>query len=183
MPCSLPCSGEFVPANLSCPRTDRPVRHDADRVRSTNLPQAPTLNLLKEIDWQDRRRDVREAIPAANDRHNPSVAGLRWIRRCRRLARSGELLRAGRGVYVLPVKGKFGARAPAVAKVVQEWASQRGETVVGSGAAAHWRGWGPRAPRRHLASSSESCRRRNCWPSRTHVRAYPPGLPARSARW
>jgi Family of unknown function (DUF6088) len=53
-----------------------------------------------------------------------------------RLARSGELLRAGRGVYVLPVKGKFGARAPAVAKVVQAWATQRGETVVGSGAAA-----------------------------------------------
>jgi len=37
-----------------------------------NLPQAPPLNLLKEIDWQDRRRDVREAIPAANDRHDPS---------------------------------------------------------------------------------------------------------------
>jgi hypothetical protein len=53
-----------------------------------------------------------------------------------RLARSGELLRAGRGVYVLPVKGKFGARAPEVAKVVQEWASQRGETVVGNGATA-----------------------------------------------
>jgi hypothetical protein len=53
-----------------------------------------------------------------------------------RLARSGALLRAGRGVYVLPVKGKFGTRAPEVAKVVQEWASQRGETVVGSGATA-----------------------------------------------
>jgi Family of unknown function (DUF6088) len=53
-----------------------------------------------------------------------------------RLARSGSLLRAGRGVYVLPVKGKFGARAPEVAKVIQEWASQRGETVVGNGAAA-----------------------------------------------
>lgn len=53
-----------------------------------------------------------------------------------RLARSGDLLRAGRGVYVLPVKGRFGARAPDVAKVVQEWASQRGETVVGNGAAA-----------------------------------------------
>lgn len=53
-----------------------------------------------------------------------------------RLERSGSLMRAGRGVYVLPVKGKFGARAPEVAKVVQEWAHQRGETVVGNGAAA-----------------------------------------------
>lgn len=53
-----------------------------------------------------------------------------------RLARSGELLRAGRGVYVLPVKGRFGTRAPEIDKVVQEWASQRGESVVGNGAAA-----------------------------------------------
>lgn len=53
-----------------------------------------------------------------------------------RLARSGDLLRAGRGVYVLPVKGRFGTRAPEMAKVVQQWASQRGETVVGNGAAA-----------------------------------------------
>ena len=53
-----------------------------------------------------------------------------------RLARSGHLLRASRGVYVLPVQGRFGARAPVVAKVVEEWAAQRGETVVGHGAAA-----------------------------------------------
>ncbi len=53
-----------------------------------------------------------------------------------RLARSGKLLRAGRGIYVLPVKGRFEARAPEVAKVLQEWASQRGETVIGNGAAA-----------------------------------------------
>lgn len=53
-----------------------------------------------------------------------------------RLARSGALLRAGRGIYFLPVKGRFGVRAPDVAKVVQAWATQRGETVVGSGAVA-----------------------------------------------
>jgi hypothetical protein len=53
-----------------------------------------------------------------------------------RLARGGALLRVGRGVYVLPVRGRFGARAPEVAKVVQEWANQRGEIVVGNGAAA-----------------------------------------------
>jgi hypothetical protein len=53
-----------------------------------------------------------------------------------RLARSGALLRASRGLYVLPVQGKFGARAPDVAKVVQEWASKHGETVVGNAAAA-----------------------------------------------
>ena len=52
-----------------------------------------------------------------------------------RLVGSGQLLRAGRGVYLLPVRGRFGTRAPAVAKVVREWAAQRGETIVGHGAA------------------------------------------------
>ena len=53
-----------------------------------------------------------------------------------RLARSVELPRAGRGVYVLQVKSNCRTRAPKVAKVVQEWASQRGETVVGNSATA-----------------------------------------------
>lgn len=55
-----------------------------------------------------------------------------------RLARIGAFLRAGRGVYVLPVKVKFGVRAPEVAKVVQKGARQRGETVGGNGATAAW---------------------------------------------
>lgn len=53
-----------------------------------------------------------------------------------RLARSGELLRASRGVYVLPIQGRFGVHSPEVHKVVQESATQRGETAVGHGAAA-----------------------------------------------
>ena len=53
-----------------------------------------------------------------------------------RLARSGDLLRASRGVYVLPIQGRFGVRSPEVSKVLQAWATQRGETVVGHGAAA-----------------------------------------------
>ena len=36
----------------------------------------------------------------------------------------------------MPVRGKFGARSPEVAKVVQNSASLRGETVVGDGATA-----------------------------------------------
>jgi len=47
-----------------------------------------------------------------------------------RLARRGKLLRAGRGVYVSPVASRFGSRAPAVEKVVEELSRQRGETVV-----------------------------------------------------
>lgn len=53
-----------------------------------------------------------------------------------RLARRGKLLRAGRGVYVAPVKSRFGTHAPSVQKFVEKLSAQRGETVVPSGAAA-----------------------------------------------
>ncbi|MEO3431859.1 DUF6088 family protein [Inquilinus sp. CAU 1745] len=53
-----------------------------------------------------------------------------------RLTRRGRLLRAGRGLYVLPVESRFGARAPSVEKVVEAVAAQRGETIAPNGAAA-----------------------------------------------
>ena len=53
-----------------------------------------------------------------------------------RLVQRGALLRAGRGLYVLPVESRFGTRAPSAAKVVEGLANQRGETIVPHGAAA-----------------------------------------------
>lgn len=53
-----------------------------------------------------------------------------------RLVKSGELLRAGRGLYVLPVAGKFGKRAPAVETLIERLSSVRGETIVSSEAAS-----------------------------------------------
>lgn len=53
-----------------------------------------------------------------------------------RLVRRGTLLRAGRGIYVLPVVGRFGTRAPSAAKMAEGLANQRGETIVSHGAAA-----------------------------------------------
>ncbi|MFM9967287.1 MAG: DUF6088 family protein [Burkholderiales bacterium] len=53
-----------------------------------------------------------------------------------RLTRRGNLLRAGRGIYVLPVEGRFGTRAPSAAKMVDGLANQRGETIVSHGATA-----------------------------------------------
>ena len=53
-----------------------------------------------------------------------------------RLARSGKLLRAGRGVYVKPVESRFGTRAPMSMKVVEELAAKRGETIAPHGAVA-----------------------------------------------
>jgi len=53
-----------------------------------------------------------------------------------RLMKRGTLLRAGRGIYVLPVESRFGSHAPSATKMVKGLASQRGETIVSHGAAA-----------------------------------------------
>ena len=53
-----------------------------------------------------------------------------------RLVQRGTLLRAGRGIYVLPVESRFGTRAPSAAKMVEGLANQRGETIASHGAAA-----------------------------------------------
>lgn len=53
-----------------------------------------------------------------------------------RLVRRGSLMRAGRGVYVRPIKGKFGTRPPTAAMLVRTMGQQRGETVTIHGAAA-----------------------------------------------
>ena len=53
-----------------------------------------------------------------------------------RLARRGDLLRAGRGLYVLPIEGRFGNRAPALEKTAEALATQLGERITDSGAMA-----------------------------------------------
>jgi Family of unknown function (DUF6088) len=53
-----------------------------------------------------------------------------------RLRRRGQLLRAGRGLYVRPLTGRFGSRAPAVETLVEAVATRSGETIVPSGAAS-----------------------------------------------
>jgi hypothetical protein len=53
-----------------------------------------------------------------------------------RLAERGQLIRTGRGVYLRPVASRFGVRAPSVEQAVEALASQRGEIIVSSGAAA-----------------------------------------------
>jgi len=53
-----------------------------------------------------------------------------------RLVKRGVLLRAGRGIYVLPVESRFGSHAPSATKMVEGLANQRGETIVPHGATA-----------------------------------------------
>lgn len=53
-----------------------------------------------------------------------------------RLAKSGALLRVGRGLYVRPIESRFGTRPPETEKLVEAIAEVRGETVASHGAAA-----------------------------------------------
>src|ERR1700731_3748239 len=54
----------------------------------------------------------------------------------KRLKERKELMPLYRGVYVRPVKTRFGTRAPAAEKVVERFAATRAETIVPHGAAA-----------------------------------------------
>jgi hypothetical protein len=53
-----------------------------------------------------------------------------------RLTRRGELMRVSRGVYVLPVAGRFGKRPPSEEKVIESLATQQREVVMPSAATA-----------------------------------------------
>ena len=54
----------------------------------------------------------------------------------KRLKESKELMPLSRGIYVRPVKTRFGRRAPAAEKVIERFAATRAETIVPHGAAA-----------------------------------------------
>jgi hypothetical protein len=54
----------------------------------------------------------------------------------KRLKERKELMQLYWGVYVRPVKTRFGTRAPAAEKVIERFAATRAETVVAHGAAA-----------------------------------------------
>ncbi len=53
-----------------------------------------------------------------------------------RLAKSGALLRVGRGIYARPIESRFGTRPPEMGKLVEAIAEARGETVASHGATA-----------------------------------------------
>lgn len=52
-----------------------------------------------------------------------------------RLVNEGRLLRVGRGIYSMPVEGRFGLRPPSTESVLQAIESASGEVVVPNGAA------------------------------------------------
>jgi len=77
-----------------------------------------------------------------------------------RLTERGQLIRAGRGVYLSPVKSRFGTRPPSVEQAVEAIALQRGEVIVSSGAAAaNYLGLSTQVPVRTVYLTSGRTRR------------------------
>ena len=77
-----------------------------------------------------------------------------------RMAREGKLLRVGRGVYSLPIQGRFGARPPSTESVMEAIELTSGETVVASGAAeANSLGLTTQVPTREIYLTSGPSRR------------------------
>ncbi len=77
-----------------------------------------------------------------------------------RLTKEGQLLRLGRGVYALPVNGRFGSRPPSAESVVDAIEATSGEVVVTSGAAeANALGLTTQVPTREVYLTSGPSRR------------------------
>ena len=53
-----------------------------------------------------------------------------------RLVKEKKLLRVGRGLYTLPLQGRFGVRPPSPERLLASLAEKTGETMVSHGAAA-----------------------------------------------
>lgn len=92
-----------------------------------------------------------------------------------RLVRRGALLRAGRGVYVLPVESRFGRRPPSVEKTVTALAAARGERIANSGAmAANVLGLTGQVPVRRVFLTSGPSRTLTLGRERIELRHSPP---------
>ena len=92
-----------------------------------------------------------------------------------RLVRRGALLRAGRGVYVLPVENRFGRRAPSVEKTIEGLAAARGEQIANSGAmAANVLGLTTQVPVKRVFLTSGSSRTLMVGRERIELRHAPP---------
>jgi hypothetical protein len=77
-----------------------------------------------------------------------------------RLVKRGTILRAGRGIYVLPVTSQFGSRAPSTGKMVEALSTLSGETIVlHGGAAANTLGMTTQVPMRAVYLTSGRSRR------------------------
>lgn len=99
-----------------------------------------------------------------------------------RLAKAGKLIRVCRGMYVVPVNGRFGSRAPAPEKIVQALAEKNNETVTSTGArAANALGLTQQVPVREMFLTSGRARTLKIGKSEIQIRHAPQWMLGTSA--
>lgn len=99
-----------------------------------------------------------------------------------RLAKAGKLIRVCRGIYVVPVKGRFGSRAPAPEKIVQALAEKNNETVTSTGArAANSLGLTQQVPVREMFLTSGRARTLKIGKSEIQIKRAPQWMLGTSA--
>ena len=102
-----------------------------------------------------------------------------------RLVRRGQLLRAGRGLYLRPIETRFGRRTPSVEVVLNALQAETGETITPSGAAAaNTLGLTTEVPVRTIYLTSGPSRRLRFGAQRVELQHAPPWqltLPRRPA--
>lgn len=91
-----------------------------------------------------------------------------------RLSRAGKLMRICCGVYMRPIKTRFGVRGPSVYKVISALSALWGETIVPSGgAAANRLGLSTQNPVRMVYLTSGASRRLHFGKSTVELRHAP----------
>jgi hypothetical protein len=111
-----------------------------------------------------------------------------------RLTREEKLLRVGRGIYALPVQGRFGVRPPSMQTVLHAIEAASGELVVPSGAAeANALGLTTQVPvreifltsgpSRHLRLGHQNVEFKHSTPSQLLMGKRPAGMAIRALAW
>ena len=99
-----------------------------------------------------------------------------------RLAKAGKLIRVCRGMYVVPVKGRFGSRAPAPEKIVQALAEKNSEIFTSTGArAANSLGLTQQVPMREMFLTSGQARTLKIGKSEIQIKHAPQWMLGTSA--
>jgi len=95
----------------------------------------------------------------------------------KRLSERKELMPLYRGVYVSPIKTRFGVRAPAAEKVIEQIAATHAEAIVPHGAAAaNWLGLTAQVPIKLVFLTSGKSRRLKLGAQVVELKHAPPWM-------
>lgn len=116
------------------------------RLTSRGVRPLPTCHKLSRVSIIPSERLTQRILETARSLSEGTPVGAKQLfhlgsraavaQALARLTKRGELIRVARGAYVLPVESRFGVIAPALSKLIQGYAAERGQVVANHGAAS-----------------------------------------------